>query len=62
MKRDLENQIRGLLKNLGLIIATARGQAFHARSPRLRMGLLSSLLSAPGIRRETREVRDRAAR
>jgi transposase len=31
MKRDLENQIRGLLKNLGLIIATARGQAFHAR-------------------------------
>ena len=31
MKRDLENQIRGLLKNLGLIIGTARGQMFHAR-------------------------------
>jgi transposase len=31
MKRDLENQIRGLLKNLGLIIAAARGQAFHTR-------------------------------
>src|ERR1700680_269882 len=31
MKRDLENQIRGLLKNLGLIIGTARGPAFHAR-------------------------------
>lgn len=31
MKRDLENQIRGLLKNLGLLVATARGQAFHAR-------------------------------
>src|SRR6476620_10385699 len=31
MKRDLENQIRGLLKNLGLIIGTARGQTFHAR-------------------------------
>jgi branched-chain amino acid transport system ATP-binding protein len=30
-------------------------------SPRLRMGLLSSLLSAPAIRRETREIRDRAA-
>jgi transposase len=31
MKRDLENQIRGLLKNLGLLIAKARGQGFHAR-------------------------------
>ncbi len=30
-------------------------------SPRLRMGLLSSLLSAPAIRRETREIRERAA-
>src|ERR1700732_2340779 len=30
-------------------------------SPRLRMGLLPSLLSAPAIRRETRESRDRAA-
>jgi transposase len=31
MKRDLENQIRGLLKNLGLLIGTVRGQAFHDR-------------------------------
>jgi transposase len=31
MKRDLENQIRGLLKNLGLLIGVARGQAFHDR-------------------------------
>jgi len=31
MKRDLENQIPGLLKNLGLLIGTARGQAFLAR-------------------------------
>jgi transposase len=38
MKRDLENQIRGLLKNLGLIIATARGQAFHARVQELVAG------------------------
>jgi ABC-type branched-subunit amino acid transport system ATPase component len=30
-------------------------------SPRLRMGLPSSLLSAPAIRRETREIRDRAS-
>src|SRR5262245_51221133 len=31
MKRDLENQIRGQLKNLGLLIGTVRGQAFHDR-------------------------------
>ena len=31
MKRDLENQIRGQLKNLGLLIGSARGQAFHDR-------------------------------
>src|SRR5262245_63717199 len=30
MKRDLENQMRGLLKNLGLMLGIARGQAFHA--------------------------------
>ena len=28
MKRDLENQIRGLLKNLGLVIGRAKGNAF----------------------------------
>src|SRR5437868_7357580 len=31
MKRDLENQIRGLLKNLGLIIGRGGGQASHGR-------------------------------
>ncbi len=31
MKRDLENQIRGLLKNMGLIIGKAGGNVFTAR-------------------------------
>lgn len=31
MKRDLENQIRGLLKIAGLLVGTARGNAFPAR-------------------------------
>ncbi len=31
MKRDLENQIRGLLKNLGLIVGKASGNVFTAR-------------------------------
>jgi len=31
VKRDLENQIRGLLKNLGLIVGKARGNVFHKR-------------------------------
>ena len=31
IKRDLENQIRGLLKNLGLLIGKARGKAFTLR-------------------------------
>jgi transposase len=31
MKRDLENQIRGLLKIAGLLVGTARGHAFVAR-------------------------------
>ncbi len=31
MKRDLENQIRGLLKNMGLIIGKASGNVFTAR-------------------------------
>jgi transposase len=38
MKRDLENKIRGLLKNLRLLIGTARGQAFHARAQDLAEG------------------------
>jgi transposase len=35
IKRDLENQIRGLLKNLGLIIGKAGGNAFHRRAEEL---------------------------
>jgi transposase len=31
IKRDLENQIRGLLKNLGLVIGKAGGNVFHHR-------------------------------
>jgi transposase len=31
MKRDLENQIRGLLKIAGLLVGTARGNAFPTR-------------------------------
>ncbi len=31
IKRDLGNQIRGLLKNLGLIIGKAQGNAFSRR-------------------------------
>jgi transposase len=35
IKRDLENQIRGLLKNLGLVIGKAGGKAFHRRAEEL---------------------------
>ena len=31
IKRDLENQIRGLLKNLGLVVGKVGGNAFHRR-------------------------------
>ncbi len=42
MKRDLENQVRGLLKNHGLIIGKAGGKVFHRRAEELagRQGLL----------------------
>jgi hypothetical protein len=32
IKRDLENQIRGLLKNLGLVIGRAKFNVFAVRS------------------------------
>src|SRR5262245_18386042 len=32
MKRDLENQIRGILKNLGLVIGRAKINVFHPRA------------------------------
>jgi transposase len=35
IKRDLENQIRGLLKNLGLVIGKAGGNVFHRRAEEL---------------------------
>jgi transposase len=35
IKRDIENQIRGLLKNLGLLIGKARGKAFTLRAEEL---------------------------
>jgi hypothetical protein len=42
IKRDVENQIRGLLKNLGLVIGRAKMDAFAARAaelaPRQRAG------------------------
>ena len=42
IKRDLENQIRGLLKNLGLVIGKAGGTVFRRRAEELlgRQGLL----------------------
>ena len=42
IKRDLENQIRGLLKNLGLVIGKAGGTVFGRRVEELlgRHGLL----------------------
>ena len=38
IKRDLENQIRGMLKNLGLIIGKAQGKFFTARVTELVAG------------------------
>jgi transposase len=35
MKRDLENQIRGLLKNLGLVIGRAKFNVFAVRAQEL---------------------------
>jgi transposase len=35
IKRDLENQIRGLLKNLGLVIGKASGNVFRQRAEEL---------------------------
>ncbi len=38
IKRDLENQIRGLLKNLGLVIGKAGGNVFRRRAEELLVG------------------------
>jgi transposase len=58
IKCDLENQIRGLLKNHGLIIGKARGNVFHRR--------VEELLAGHGLLREAvqplLEVRDKVSR
>ncbi len=41
IKRDLENQIRGFLKNLGLVIGKARGTVFRQRAEELLGGKVS---------------------
>ena len=60
MKRDLENQIRGLLKNHGLIIGKAGGKVFHRRAEELagEHGLLSeAVIPLLGVReRVCREI------
>lgn len=59
IKRDLENQIRGLLKNLGLLIGKARGKAFTLRveelmsdSPTLAAAIGPLLLTRESVRAE----------
>ncbi len=58
VKRDLENQIRGLLKNLGLVIGKASGTAFRRR--------VEELLGRHGLLREAvrplLEVREKVRR
>jgi len=58
IKRDLENQIRGLLKNHGLVIGKARGNVFHRRA--------EELLGGHGLLQEAvrplLEVRDKISR
>ena len=58
VKRDLENQIRGLLKNHGLIIGKAGGNVFHRRIEELldRHGLLWEAV------RSLLEVREKVGR
>jgi transposase len=63
MKRDLENQIRGQLKNLGLLIGSARGQAFHDRvqelvegKPYLAVAALPLLETRNGVVRQIADL------
>ena len=58
VKRDLENQIRGLLKNHGLVIGKAGGNVFRHRVEELlgRQGLLSEAV------RPLLEVREKVSR
>jgi transposase len=55
IKRDLENHVRGLLKNLGLVIGRAKFNVFAVRAEELIEGrpeLLEHLLSMDGIKRK----------
>ena len=62
IKRDLENQIRGLLKNAGLLIGQAKGAAFAARvkelvadSPALAVAIGPLLATRESVREEIAE-------
>jgi transposase len=48
IKRDIENQVRGLLKNLGLVIGQAKMNVFSVRAAELQQLLLSPRLPASG--------------
>jgi len=59
MKRDLENQIRGLLKIAGLLVGTARGHAFAVRvkdlakdSPELAPPVMPLLIARDAIEKQ----------
>ncbi len=63
IKRDLSNQVRGLLKNVGLIIGKAQGQVFTARAeeliagrPDLRSAVEPLLAARDGISRRIAEL------
>lgn len=58
MKRDLENQIRGLLKNLGLVIGRAKMTTFTVRATELIAGK-PALAAAVEPLLKTREALDR---
>ncbi len=62
IKRDLGNQIRGLLKNLGLVIGKAQGNAFSRRVEELIAGhpyLLQAVRPLLAVReRVSREIAD----
>ncbi len=68
IKRDLENQIRGLLKNLGLVIGKAGGKVFRHRVEELvgEHGLLQAavrpLLGGQGLLREAIQPLTRGSR
>jgi len=58
IKRDLENEIRGLLKNLGLVIGKAGGKVFHRRTEEL-LGSQGHLRDAV---RPLLEIREKVSR